>query len=210
MPKKKFINNSSACFPANSFVYKNKGKKCLISELKIGDKVLTVNSSGNIFYEDIILLSHAEHGVMSVNVVLTVNSGETICLSPKHLIHVQQFGNLLPAYKVKIGDNLLAYNENSLKVVKVIGISRQVQNGMFCPHTPGGSIIVNDIIASCYTDHFNHKIAHVILSSVNILYKNVPCFIYQYLYGRDRLLNTPSLLEIIKPKVIHFPFIGHC
>ncbi|KAJ8307357.1 hypothetical protein KUTeg_015441, partial [Tegillarca granosa] len=66
------------CFPANAKVYAPGGKKLSMSDLCIGDKVLTVNSSRVLDYEEIVFLSHADHSAMSDHMVITTDSQQTI------------------------------------------------------------------------------------------------------------------------------------
>lgn len=197
----KFISETSVdgwCFPANAKVYAPGGKKLSMSDLCIGDKVLTVNSSRVLDYEEIVFLSHADHSAMSDHMVITTDSQQTIRLSPLHLLHVGEVGSLKPACKVQIGDILLVYDSCTIIKSKVISITQKVESGLFCPHTRSGSIIVDDILASCYTDHFEAGKAHFIMSIVDVLYNYLPSWIFQPVYGKSRLHDTPRLFEYVK------------
>lgn len=186
------------CFPATANVYTSRGKRVSMSSLRIGDKVLTVNSCRVLDYEEVVFLSHADHKVVSDHMVITTDSHRTIRLSPLHLLHVGRFGCLKPACQVQIGDILLVYDSFTIVESKVTGITQKAERGLFCPHTRSGSIVVDDILASCYTDHFEAGKAHIIMSIVDVLYNLLPSWIFQPIYGKSRLQDTPRLFDYVK------------
>ena len=168
-----------SCFPPQALVWTPIGQKTM-SELQITDEVMVVDRQGQTQFEKIVMFSHAARDGEGCFVSISTDDGKVLSLSPGHLVHVGEVGQLKPAKCVKIGDLMFALSgtkcdAGSLKPVKVTGVSKEwFTPGIYCPHTPGGSIIVDGILASCYTDLMSPTLAHTLMYPVRMLHRVLP------------------------------------
>ena len=129
------------CFPNDALVITRNGTKRM-EWLQIGDEVMTEYG-----FEEIYFSSHnisSEFSSKYVEIVDEVN--RSITLTKDHFIRIN--GAYEYAENVKIGDRLT----NGNKVSRVfMGVQKQ---GMHNPFTISGTIIVNNISASCHSSWF--------------------------------------------------------
>uniref|UniRef100_A0A914D8R3 Hint domain-containing protein n=1 Tax=Acrobeloides nanus TaxID=290746 RepID=A0A914D8R3_9BILA len=78
---------------------------------------------------------------------------------------------LIFADELNIGDCLYVVNEEktSVNVRQIVKIDIITEMGIFAPETENGDIVVNDIIASCYTDIKKESLVKTIPSVHNFI-----------------------------------------
>ena len=169
----------SECFPPKALVRTPSGVRAM-EHLRVNDEVLVVNQQGQTQFEKVIMFSHAARDEVGRFLSISTDVGKVLSLSPGHLVHVGEVDQLKPAKDVKVGDVMLAFDVTeqqvgNLKQVKVTGVSKEwFTPGIYCPHTPGGSIIVDGILASCYTDLMSPTLAHTLMYPVRMLHRVLP------------------------------------
>ncbi|KAF8790028.1 Sonic hedgehog protein A like protein [Argiope bruennichi] len=154
-----------------------------MSQLRTGDKVLVTTADGSLDYSEIILFLDRDNlERRSFQTIITEN-GTEITLTSSHLIFTKSEANLddkkavaTYARDVKIGHFIYVVSETSSlqkarisfeKVIKVT-VSRKV--GIFAPLTLHGTIVVNNVVASCYAVISNHQLAHIVFLPMRILH----------------------------------------
>jgi hypothetical protein len=71
--------------------------------------------------------------------------------------------NSRPSGTVQPGECLLRVVDGKLVSEQVTEVARERQVGIYAPVTEAGSIIVNDVVASCYSGYFSsHRIQHAL------------------------------------------------
>ena len=58
--------------------------------------------------------------------------------------------------------------------------------------------MVNNVLASCYTDVINHQMAHVMLLPARMLYHVLPSGVFNWMFSYDEKEGMPKLLLKIK------------
>lgn len=87
-------------------------------------------------------------------------NGRTITLTPVHLLVLEDFTSVFAA-TVKIGDRLLVRDkDNSLIASVVVDVKLILETGVYAPLTAAGTVIVDDVLASCYALVDSQDIAH--------------------------------------------------
>jgi len=119
-----------------------------ITELKSGDIVLTDNG----FRE---YIGNIHDGRVSSTLIIHTDDGKSIELTADHLIKTDH--GFIHASRLHIG-SLLVDSE----VVRIENSSSFVVS----PLTRSGTIVVNDIVLSCYANVFSHNIANFVLAPV--------------------------------------------
>eukprot|EP00181_Compsopogon_caeruleus_P001373 CAMPEP_0184681234 /NCGR_PEP_ID=MMETSP0312-20130426/4191_1 /TAXON_ID=31354 /ORGANISM="Compsopogon coeruleus, Strain SAG 36.94" /LENGTH=240 /DNA_ID=CAMNT_0027131921 /DNA_START=180 /DNA_END=902 /DNA_ORIENTATION=+ len=160
-------SSSSDCFPGDAVVVMADGSLKGMSELEIGDWV----SDGRGGSSPVFLFGHrdARREGNFVQVEAAVDGVEYVMqLSPGHFLPVG--GRLLAARLVKVGDHVELLKDGLLANGVVTGIQAIRKVGLYNPHTLGGSIVVNGMMASCYTETVHPSLAHVLLTPFRLVY----------------------------------------
>ena len=143
------VEEEPSCFPAEAAVSTPQGMK-LMSELKVGDCVLSKHADGSVnTCDEVYMFGHAEHGSSHLYHKISLGSGSSIHLSNKHFIHTAessstQFKHAVLKYAedVFVGDWIWGVNGDASQVRAV---ERVVLRGAFNPYTTSGNIIVDDV-----------------------------------------------------------------
>ena len=64
------------------------------------------------------------------------------------------------ASRVKQGDFVLVRNENGMVKDKVVNVTSELLTGYYSPLTTQGNIVVQNILASCYSSFESQKLQH--------------------------------------------------
>ena len=150
------------CFHPDSIVFTSRGK-IKISDLQVNDYVETEDKQGNRFFTRVYAWLHKSD--LQTDYIEISTQNESIKLSVGHRI----FSNnkYILAENVKVGDEL-----SSGKVIKigaVIGV------GSYAPATTSGTLLVDNILASCYVIYghsFSHFMVKGILYPLTLIWPN--------------------------------------
>jgi len=146
--------DDGGCFPNNALVSTPTGTKRMY-ELRIGDSVLAARHDGSSFFDEIYLFGHRDSTIMSQFVKIDTASGHSLSLTPDHqlLISSDQAGALkeTPAAAVKVGDFVRIVNSQGSFLTAITAASLVKDQGLWNPYTLSGTIIVNDVAASCHS-----------------------------------------------------------
>lgn len=106
-----------------------------------------------------------------------INKTEYITLTPRHLIYVKQMDKqkfeFIAAFQVLVGDSLKKYDleqklQQNVYVTKIEKIFLN-RSGIFSPLTESGTIVVDNILTSCYSIVRYHEVAHFFFDLLNRL-----------------------------------------
>lgn len=150
-----------------------------MSRLEIGDRVLTLNSEGNLEYSPVLMFMHHSPKQVSRFLKITMHSGIDITITASHLIlkwqkpNATQLHDAIPVYAkdVSVNDQLLMHGNESgrqLFVDRIIKIEAVYQTGVYAPLTETGTIVVNDVVASCYAVIYSQRLAHLAFAPIRV------------------------------------------
>lgn len=99
-------------------------------------------------------------------------NGASISLTPGHLINIKSKG-YIKASLVKLGDVMSVYSseKNNFIESEIIAIESEIKQGYIAPLTESGTILVNNVHASCYAEINSHWLADLVMKPVNLWYK---------------------------------------
>ena len=135
------VVRSLFCFSSSTEVDVRGKGRTPISDIKIGDFVLSVNDS----YERVYSFGHYGESIAGDFVQVHVEEGVAVELTGNHLIVVN--GVVTCASSIKSGDLLTKADGGSAKVARVATVKRK---GVYAPFTESGMIVVNGYVASSY------------------------------------------------------------
>lgn len=170
---------SGGCFPGSSTVILSDGQTKPVKDLQLGDKVLAADLKGNIVSSDILMFMDLEKEIKREFYVLeTEEPRRKLTLTPAHLVFVTNNGtdrsdakavfasNVLPGQKVLVMDDT---NTDNLKAVIVKRIYVEEQEGSYAPVTSHGTIIIDQVLVSCYAVVEDHSLAHWAFAPVRLV-----------------------------------------
>jgi len=166
-----------------------------ISDLSVNDSVLVVDKNDQheiLKFSKIVSFLHKVENVNAQFKRIYFNSSQNsttlynhITITEKHLILVgkryengsTETFNYIPARDIEIGDMLKYYDYNP-KVHRIVYVYKieniALDKGIYAPLTEQGTIVVDNILVSCYSMVKNHKLAQMffnLLSHLNSVFK---------------------------------------
>lgn len=161
---------SGGCFPGTSTVMLKNGNRKEMRDLRPGDQVLSADSGGNLLYSDFIMFMDQDSMTRRVFYVIeTTAPVRRITLTAAHLLFLASNSSddlstmtATFASKVRPGERLVIFDSKraQLKPVTVARIYMEEHEGSYAPVTAQGTIVVDQVLASCYAVIENHKLAH--------------------------------------------------
>ena len=162
------------CIAAHQTVLTHKNSVKMIKDLALGDKVLTENG-----FQDYI--GNIHKGGISPTIIIYTEEKNNIELTYDHFIKTNN--GFLHAHKIIIGDVVITKQGKN----KVTGIKNSTSYVM-SPFTRSGTIIVNNVILSCYATDRSHYLANIAFLPVRTgMINNVEKYFDTLLYIFDKL-----------------------
>ncbi|KAM3719828.1 Protein qua-1 [Dirofilaria immitis] len=173
-------NPAMNCFSADTKVYTQNGEK-IMKDVVVGDFVLVPVNKNQLRYERIEMFYHREPETRAKFVTLETESGRNLKLTELHLLPLGDCKQMREskidadsidqwlrkskfAYKARVGDCVFTMTANhKLQVDRIVKIGRQYLKGIYSPMTVEGSIVVNGVLASCFSqveNHFTQKLVY--------------------------------------------------
>jgi len=135
-----------ACFPGDATSQVEGVGEVKLKNLKLGDIVLT----GNGYYQPIYSFGHRNSN-SEIEYLKIITKSSEIIMSRDHMIFLDG-GRSVPAGHVKIGDKLVATDDETSTVLDFKNVRAQ---GAFAPFTASGTIVVNGFKASSFVSFQN-------------------------------------------------------
>ncbi|MBN3321839.1 SHH protein, partial [Atractosteus spatula] len=191
---------SGGCFPGSASVILEGDRRKLIRDLRPGDKVLAADEEGNLVYSDFIMFMDRDtENRREFYVIETKEPRRQIKLTPAHLLFVSDnttdnphplkatfASHVRPGQKVFVVDDV----RQQLKSVTVERIYIEEYESSFAPVTAQGTIVVDQVLASCYAVIEDHKWAHLAFAPVRLVYG-----LSSLLFRKDYLLSNGTFQE---------------
>lgn len=162
------------CFPGTSEVELADGRHVTMSELRLGHKVKTLDSDGNLIFSEVLIFLHKNENIEGEFYNIVVDGGSHVTLSAMHLVFIKKHDfELLPsaifASDIKLGNYLYVDGKhNGFAYKPVVFISKVTEKGLYAPLTKHGTLIVDNIFVSCYAHWWSHDQAHLAMAPVRM------------------------------------------
>lgn len=164
---------SGGCFPGSSTVTLEDGTKRPVRDLQPGDRVLAADYEGNPVYTDFIMFIDRDASTSRIFYVIETESGQKVTLTAAHLLFIAQNStqprmSAVFASQVRPGQKVFVFGRGQLTPVTVKRIYTQRHEGSFAPVTAQGTVVVDQVLASCYAVIEDHRLAHWALAPVRL------------------------------------------
>jgi len=180
-----------SCFPMGSVVNRRSDGKIPLYKLRIGDEVLVSSDEGLLKYDEVIAFLHWSKDKKYTFLRLSYgDSGNSLTIHKDHYIPVQSSSlsrSFISANDVNIGDQIQSiWIDGTLIDTPITCISEVEEQGLCCPLTLSGRIIVDGVDCSCYSPpsgflpfNVSHQMCHLVMGPVRLHYQ----------WNRDKLLT---------------------
>lgn len=196
--------HQTGCFTGDSTVQTVTGETRLLSELRIGEKVLSMDENGELKYSEVYMFLDRDEDQQREFIRIETERGTSITATPSHLIYIWSTNNENPsnpktdsvnfkfAEFVKINDFVMVNVNGTLEPQRVHKITYELHHGVYAPLTYDGTIVVNSITASCYALVEKHNLAHWSFMPMRTL------------YGVEEMLGYTNGIDTQLPRGIHW------
>ncbi|CAF3201103.1 unnamed protein product [Rotaria socialis] len=170
------LNRNPKCFSGDDFVSMANGEKKLLRELRPGDRVLVMNSQKQVEEDEVIMILDSQPSRPALFYSIETETGHRVSLTGNHFIAVNHNNHFVPANQIKTHDMVFIHSQGKLQSVSVRNVSEEYKVGYFTPMTSQGTLIVNDMAASCYASVVSHSLAHQVLAPLRWWYRFAKLF----------------------------------
>lgn len=147
---------AGGCFPDDAVVKTEQGP-VMMDRLRVGDRVLSINSRGRMSFDEVVFFGHKDTAAMAPMVALTMrtaNTTRTLRLTSRHYLPVVTATGFRHMYagQVSPGDKLVMAQDSQTIVGEVVHKDVKIARGLFNPYTKSGYIVVDGVLASAHSE----------------------------------------------------------
>ena len=149
------------CFPSKSQVQTLNRGILQISDLKEGDYIKTLDlATGKSVFSKFVTYLHQDKEVQAEFIKVQTKNEKFITLTEKHLIPrlnvARNKAEFVFANRLKLGDFIICEHGNEeIEIIEWVE-----EKGVYAPLTESGTVLVDEILASCYANIEQHYLAH--------------------------------------------------
>ena len=164
-------SSSSGCFAATETVTLESGASKAISEVTVGDRILTVNAKGQQLYSDVAYLPHGKNAVKATFAVIATATGRDLKVTVNHYLPAGACALASPlpvvaASAVAVGDCVQTVSGRE----QVVSVSPVEGEGIYTAIAMEELLVVNGIVATPYGG-INPALANVYYNIHRLAYK---------------------------------------
>ncbi|KOC59492.1 Sonic hedgehog protein A [Habropoda laboriosa] len=182
---------SGGCFPGRSLVRTEDGSTKRLDQVQLGERIAALDSHGDIVYSEVIAFLDRSLTERRQFVQLTTESGRVLTLTPAHLVPIEGRSSIF-AGRVQPGDKILVRDpaddekklQHRLRWDKVVDNRLVLEEGIYAPLTTEGTVLIDDVVASCYAFVDSQELAHFAFLPYR-MWSNVKTFFERRLLGME-------------------------
>ncbi|CAF4733607.1 unnamed protein product, partial [Rotaria sp. Silwood1] len=167
------ISSATGCFSSDTLVTLVNQQQIPIGKLQIGDELLSIDGNKVISTEMVMMLDQNQLSSAMFYTIVT-ESKHQVSLTSYHLIAtINKDGDIIyiPAKDIKHNDTLRVVTNGQVYFSSVINVTLEVKDGYYAPLTMTGTLLVNNIDASCFSNVKNHDIVQFSMGFIRWYYR---------------------------------------
>ncbi|XP_048339460.1 indian hedgehog protein [Sphaerodactylus townsendi] len=146
---------TGGCFPAWALATLENGTKIPLWALKSGQRIQAMDEEGHLIYSEFLtFLDKAPLMHTAFHIIETKDPPRRLALTAAHLLFVGDNATTpmraVFASQVHPGQYVLAAEVTELRPARVTAVSEHVDIGAYAPLTSHGTVVVDDVVASCF------------------------------------------------------------
>ncbi|XP_050297430.1 sonic hedgehog protein [Anthonomus grandis grandis] len=149
------------CFTGDSTVLTSTGARLPLSDLRAGEKILAQDpTTKKLVFSEVILFLDYNPTQKRQFLHFILKSGRTLTITPYHLMTLKD-GRTVYAGTLKPGDKvLISIDKDTTSEDSINSITSVLRTGVYAPLTKVGTVVINDVVASCYATVDSQRLAH--------------------------------------------------
>ncbi|KAM4626386.1 indian hedgehog protein isoform 1-T1 [Discoglossus pictus] len=169
---------TGGCFPGGAMATLESGKQIPVSQLHPGLRVLAMDVDGHATYSEFLTFLDQDPQANHVfQVIETLDPPARLSLTPTHLIFVadnfsvpaSEFQAVF-ASDVKPGQYILVSGVPGLIPARVLSVSTKIDTGVYAPLTQHGTLVVDEVVVSCFALVQKQNLAQLVFWPLRVLY----------------------------------------
>ena len=150
-----------SCFPGDTLVDTIQHGSIMLKELAFGDMVKTLDTAtGKVDYSKFIDYLHYDKSIQTEYITIRTENAY-LEISDYHLIQRNADQQFVYAKELTLNDEIFVHVNDQMRVEKITKLGRKQETGAFAPLTESGTILVNNVLASCYANCQSHTLSHI-------------------------------------------------
>merc|ERR1712106_37742 len=137
-----------------------------MEDLRVGDVIMTVEDDKLV---ETVVIGFLDRRKTAQTLYMVINVGDSqLKISKTHVVFVLSIkGNMVSKFAkdVQVGEHVTISQRSCLQTSEITGISWSHHVGAYVPLTDRGTILVDGVLVSCYTN-VDHSLAHVFFAPV--------------------------------------------
>lgn len=136
----------------------------------MGEKILSRDlATDDLVFSEVIMFLDYDPSQRREFLKFTLSSGRTITATVSHLLVAS--GVSVFAGSLRVGDRLLTRDARANRLVEdaIVRIEGVLHTGVYAPLTATGTVVVDDVLASCYATVDSQEIAQLAFAPVRVL-----------------------------------------
>ena len=184
-----------ACFAGSETLSLESGGLRAISDVRMGDRVLSADAAGRTSYSDVVFMPHRANSDDAFFSHITTASGRDIKMTHSHIILAGPCHSSAPlpltyASSVSVGDCVMTVSGEDMAST----VENVQGKGLYTVVTKEEYVVVNGIIASPFAA--NHMVANLYYNLHRFAYTSAPSFLtYPALHYVNEVIHCQSLLK---------------
>jgi Hint module len=172
----KYNTSEKTCFAGSETLHLESGVVRAISNVRVGDRVLSADCAGRTSYSDLVFVPHRANSDDALFTHITTASGRDIKMTPGHIILAGPCHSSAPlpltyASLVSVGDCVMRVSHEDM----VSTVETVQGKGMYTVVTKEEYVVVNSIIASPFAA--NHMLANLYYDIHRFVYASAPSYL---------------------------------
>ena len=163
-------NTNPSCFAGTELVTLESGGDKQMSEVRMGDRILTVNAKGEQVFSDVVYLPHGANQDRATFTVLTTESGRDLKMTADHFLPAGACAtpstlSVIAASQVVVGDCVQTVSGRE----QVVSVGKVEGKGIYTVIAMEELIVVNGIVATPYGG-VNPTVANIYYNIYRLVY----------------------------------------
>ncbi|CAF3211706.1 unnamed protein product [Rotaria sp. Silwood2] len=204
---------ATGCFSSDTLVTLVNQQQIPIGKLQVGDQLLSIDGTKIVSTEMLMMLDKNQLSSAIFYTIVTA-SEHKISLTSHHLIATINNNEdviYIPAKDIKLGNKLRVVINEKVYSSPVINITMEMKNGYYAPLTMTGTLLVNNIDASCFSNIKNHNIVQFYMGFIRWYYRLNGLLSIQKPFGEQTVdgihyiaVILCKITQSIYPSILHF------
>ena len=144
----------------------------MMHDVRVGDRLLDADGA---YSAVLTFLVYQQHRPATNYLQISTNES-TLEMTPSHLILMRRQGDTNPprylqANRLRLGDHIFSLSSSNERMREIVMIHETKRNDAYAPLTESGTLVVDELIVSCYAQYEHHSLIHAFMFPFRMWHK---------------------------------------